>query len=379
MVVVAGYALLELADLEEVLGADPPAELRDEGDVLAHVARELPELGVLLDEALHVGYRLDVGVVLGARLVLLDVVLDVAAQVAKVEVHVLLEEGVLVLRQHDLAELGPDVGHVAQVDAAVVDAEQVVHHGLVRPLHEQGRDGVLPAVDDQQDGRRVDPAEVEELVLLAHAVAHLGGELLGERAVPLVADQRLLLEAQEDGDEALGGALQRVGVPRVRAAAPDAVGGQRHVEREEVRVDDDVVEEVLLDQLDHLVVVGLGEALEGGLLDHVAEEEVVLAVLGLAQLVDEQADGVGVRPHEAQAAQMAHLLAVGVVEAVHEVDLVVEQGRLRDCRRHEGQRLAVQQQDLHLGRRRRRRALAGRHHLGDVARRRLHDVHGVRV
>lgn len=102
MVVVAGDALFQLTDLEKVLGTHPPAELRDEGDVLAHVARELSELGVLLDEALHVGDRFDVGVVLGLGLVLLDVLLDIAAQVAKVHVHVLLEEGVLVLREHNL-------------------------------------------------------------------------------------------------------------------------------------------------------------------------------------------------------------------------------------------------------------------------------------
>lgn len=179
MVVVAGDALFQLTDLEKVLGTHPPAELGDEGDVLAHVARELSELGVLLDEALHVGDRFDVGVVLGLGLVLLDVLLDIAAQVAKVHVHVLLEEGVLVLREHNLLKLWSDVGHAAQVHAAVVNAEEVVDHGLVGPLGEQGRDGVLSPVEDQQDGRRVDLAEVEQLVFLGDAVPDLGRKLLG--------------------------------------------------------------------------------------------------------------------------------------------------------------------------------------------------------
>ena len=90
--------------------------------MLADVARELPELGVFLDEALHVGYRFDVGVVLGLGLVLLHVFLDVASQVAKVHVHVLLEEWVLVLGEHNLLELGSDIGHAAQINPAVVDA-----------------------------------------------------------------------------------------------------------------------------------------------------------------------------------------------------------------------------------------------------------------
>lgn len=348
VVVVAGDALLQLADLEKVLGTHTPAEFRDEGDVLAHVARQLAEFGVLLDEALHVGYGFDVGVVLGLGLVLLDVLLDVAAQVAKVHVHVLLEEGVLVLREHNLLELWPDVGHAAQVHTTVVNAEEVVDHGLVCPLGEQRRDGVLSPVEDQQDGRRVDFAEVEQLVFLGDAVPDLGRELLGQQACLLVPDQGFLLERQEGGDDAFCCPLQGVCIPGVLVAAPYPVQGRAHVEGEEVWVDDDVVEKVFLHHFDDLVVVGFGQAFQGRLFDNVAKVEMVLPVLWFPELVDEKAYRVGMWPHEAETAEMAHLFTLGVVQAVDEVDLVVEEGGLSDGRRDAGHRLAVQQEDFHL-------------------------------
>jgi hypothetical protein len=97
MIIITSDALLQLAHLQQVLSTDTPTELRDQGDMLADVARQLTELRILLHETLHVGDGLDVVGALGARLVLLDVILDVAAQVAKVEVHIFLEKGVLVL------------------------------------------------------------------------------------------------------------------------------------------------------------------------------------------------------------------------------------------------------------------------------------------
>ena len=97
VVVVADEGLLELGDVEEVVGCDAARELADQADVFGHVAGELSELRVVLNEALHVADRLDLRVRLGAGLVLLDVFFDVAAQVAEVLVHVLLEEGILVL------------------------------------------------------------------------------------------------------------------------------------------------------------------------------------------------------------------------------------------------------------------------------------------
>lgn len=68
----------------------------------------------------------------------------------------------------------------------------------------------------------------------------------------------------------------------------------------------------------------------------VRRTDVVFAVLGLPELVDERLDAVGRGAQEAEAAEMAHLLALGVVDAVGEVDGVVEEGGLRGCGRDDG-------------------------------------------
>lgn len=81
--------------------------------MLAHIPRQLPELGVFFDEALHVGDRFDVCVVLGFGLVLLHVFLDVAAQITKIEIHVFLEKWVLVLRENNLFQFRADIRYAA--------------------------------------------------------------------------------------------------------------------------------------------------------------------------------------------------------------------------------------------------------------------------
>jgi hypothetical protein len=105
VVIITRKTLLELARLQQQVGANAAAQLAHERHMLAHVARQPAEFGVFLDEALHVGYRFDVGVVLRLSLVLFHVLLDVAAEIAKVEKHVLLEEGILVLCEHDFLEI----------------------------------------------------------------------------------------------------------------------------------------------------------------------------------------------------------------------------------------------------------------------------------
>ena len=47
-------------------------------------------------------------------------------------------------------EFRPDVWDQGEVDAAVLDAEQLVHHRLVRPLREHRRDWVVPPIEDEQ-------------------------------------------------------------------------------------------------------------------------------------------------------------------------------------------------------------------------------------
>lgn len=96
-------ALLDLGHLEQLARADQSRQLADERDVLGHVAAELADLRVRLDEALHVGDGLDLAAAgrRRARLVVGHVRLDVRAEVAEVVVEMPCEEGVLLGREHD--------------------------------------------------------------------------------------------------------------------------------------------------------------------------------------------------------------------------------------------------------------------------------------
>ena len=65
--------------------------------------------------------------------------LDCHAQVPKVGIHVGRKERVARGRKHGLGSLQLDPGDVPQVDPVVLQAQQLVHHRLVRPLQEDGR------------------------------------------------------------------------------------------------------------------------------------------------------------------------------------------------------------------------------------------------
>lgn len=101
MIIVTGQALLQFTGLQKTIFTHSTTQFAHERHVFAHVTRQLPEFRVLLDETLHVGDRFDVCVIFGLGLILLDIVLDGAAQVAEVEIHVLLEEWVLILGKHN--------------------------------------------------------------------------------------------------------------------------------------------------------------------------------------------------------------------------------------------------------------------------------------
>ncbi len=72
---------------------------------------------------------------------------------------------------------------------------------------------------------------------------------------------------------------------------------------------------------------------------------------------------------------MAHLLSFLVLDAVGEVDGVVKEGGLRRRGGYDGDCVAIEEEDLHLGCAAARRAVSGRHHLVDVAGDGLENVH----
>jgi hypothetical protein len=94
---------------------------------------------------------------------MVDIFLDIGSQIAKVEVHVFMKERVLVGVEDYFAEFGTDVWDVGEGDAAVVDGEEFVDHGLVGPLGEERGDGIVATVEDQENWRGICFAEVEEL------------------------------------------------------------------------------------------------------------------------------------------------------------------------------------------------------------------------
>lgn len=109
-------------------------------------------------------------------------------------------ELIILCREDHLPEVFADAGHPGEVDAVVVETQELVDHGLVRPLQdpttcthqkliydfqlvhcdkhhhltEQRSDGVVAAVQDQQQRRNLRLPEVKQLVLL-------GDDLLTER------------------------------------------------------------------------------------------------------------------------------------------------------------------------------------------------------
>jgi hypothetical protein len=80
---------------------------------------------------------------------------------------------------------------------------------------------------------------------------------------------------------------------------PQSLHGKAEVQGRQVRVDDEEVCEMLLDRANDFMAVCLCQPFEGGFADDVAEVDVVLAVFGLAELVDEELDGCGRRTDKA--------------------------------------------------------------------------------
>mmetsp|Transcript_21447 Transcript_21447/g.55202 ORF Transcript_21447/g.55202 Transcript_21447/m.55202 type:complete len:314 (-) Transcript_21447:240-1181(-) len=312
MVLRARKLLLHLRHLHQVARVHDARELGHEGDVLGHVARHLAELGVVLDEGLHVGDRVDLAVRVRLVLVLVDHRLHVGAKVAKVEEHVLRVERVGVGGEDDLAELVLHSGHLAHVYARVGDAHQLVHHRLVGPLVEERRNGILAPVDDEQQRRHLLVAEGEELRLALDRARHLLRDLLRQLRVRLVPDRRAQLEREQQPDESRVHAIEE---QLVEARAAQADDGW-HVEREELGIDGEVVTVHLLHLLHHLMLVRLCELVDHTLACNPSEEDVVLAIPCVAQRGADAANVLGGRADEVDRLQVWHPVRMRGVQRV---------------------------------------------------------------
>src|SRR4051812_30361898 len=117
--------------------------------MLAHITRELAELGIILHEPFHISDRLDIRSALRFGLVLLHIFFDILPQITKVLVHILLKKWVLILSQDNLLELWSDVWHILQIHPAIIDTKQFMNHSLIRPLSQQWGDGIIAAVKNE--------------------------------------------------------------------------------------------------------------------------------------------------------------------------------------------------------------------------------------
>mmetsp|Transcript_33530 Transcript_33530/g.85769 ORF Transcript_33530/g.85769 Transcript_33530/m.85769 type:complete len:403 (-) Transcript_33530:506-1714(-) len=198
----AGQLLLQLRRLQEAVRLDDARELMHHGDVLGHVARHAPELGISVDESLHLLDGLDARSVLGLRLVVLHILFDAKTEVTEVCQGIVPEELVLCCGHHDGLKLRPNVRDLRHINAVVLQREQLVQHGLVCPLVQQGCHWVISSVHKQQHRRGL--ALLFTLYLLKEALLLLDTELQSLGHLPRqirrgsVADRRQHPECEAD-------------------------------------------------------------------------------------------------------------------------------------------------------------------------------------
>mmetsp|Transcript_110918 Transcript_110918/g.312691 ORF Transcript_110918/g.312691 Transcript_110918/m.312691 type:complete len:270 (+) Transcript_110918:676-1485(+) len=255
-----GNLLLEMARFQQSVVFDNPGQLVHDSHVLRDIARHAPELGVFIYKLLHFLDRLNLRRVLRLPLVLVNILLDAHAQIAKVREDVLLEELVLRRRHHDLFKLGAYARHLRHVNAVVLHRQELVEHGLIRPLVEERRHWVVPPVQQQQHGAGLAPLaafhRVEKAELLFYprlqAVRHLPRKL-GGGSVP---DRREHPQIETSSKEAFDCPFEDAFLIRSPLAVILGEADCRwQIKREEVVIDRVDVREEFLYLVNHLEFV----------------------------------------------------------------------------------------------------------------------------
>ena len=129
-----GKTLLQLTNLKQAPALHQPTQLTYKRNMFTNIPTQSPEFRINLHKSLHIGNTLNIHITLRLSLKVIHVFLDIGPEVAEIEVHVFMEERVLIRVQDDFPQSRADVGDVSEGDAAVVDGEEVVDHGLVSPL-----------------------------------------------------------------------------------------------------------------------------------------------------------------------------------------------------------------------------------------------------
>lgn len=107
------------------------------------------ELREVLNHSLHILNGTELGLTLLRAQECLYEGLNLRIELSIVGVLDFLEEGIINGRKDDFFHFFRKVFQMFQIDAVVLDPDQLVHHGLVRPLVEQGSDWVFSPIDDE--------------------------------------------------------------------------------------------------------------------------------------------------------------------------------------------------------------------------------------
>ena len=111
---------------------------------------------------------------------------------------------IVLARDHDFLHLLRQVLDVLQIDPIVLDADKLVNHSLVGPLVEQGRDRILLSIADEHvRDWRVARHPIDEVGLLAQLLLRLLGNVPAQRAVILVAKDRIRACGHDHSKEAI--------------------------------------------------------------------------------------------------------------------------------------------------------------------------------
>mmetsp|Transcript_20708 Transcript_20708/g.60519 ORF Transcript_20708/g.60519 Transcript_20708/m.60519 type:complete len:232 (+) Transcript_20708:1086-1781(+) len=200
-------------------------------------------------------------------------------------------------------------------DSVVVQPQELMHHGLVGPLGEERRHGVIHAIQNQQQWAFLACKVIYAVALNMplHFMRNLGGSL------------RVFLEAnmpwfdfhrQKHREDALDGLAEEGGARSPGQGATEIQGQQVLVHGHKICVH-------FVDLLDDLVVIGFREPLQQGSGHDVAEEKVVLLELGIGELPHQHGDVCLSWPHKHSRLEVRHGLVHGP-NLLHEEEVLLE-------------------------------------------------------
>mmetsp|Transcript_41800 Transcript_41800/g.99528 ORF Transcript_41800/g.99528 Transcript_41800/m.99528 type:complete len:220 (-) Transcript_41800:173-832(-) len=210
-------------------------------------------------------------------------------------------------------------------------------HCLVGPLLQQGSHRIVPAIEQQQDGRRLALLglhdAIKEALLFVDPRLKLMRKLSCKIARPSVADRRQHPESETGRQKPLDDSIEELLMERGPSRLVLCKSHRRlQIQGEKVVVDSVDIRKEFLHLLHQLVLVAGRQGFQTDVGHRVGEEEVVLVVLGVLQLLRELQKVLVLRPEEAHGVHVPHLLLGGErfrIQALRQKDLVLKDVTLR--------------------------------------------------